>query len=867
MDATQQGVRRLTNLTTGGPVHVDVEDGRIRRIVPLQLDETDAPSWSISARGRSFTPPRKTTLSPWTVAHRSTIYAPNRILTPLKRVDWDPDGARNIDKRGESGYEPISWDEALDIVAAEIVRIKREFGPAGMLTTPGSHHLWGNVGYRFSAYNRFMNLVGFTYGEHNPDSWEGWQWGGAHMWGFAHRLGIPEQYDLLEDALKNTEMMVFWSSDPETTGGVYGSFESTSRRFWLKELGIKMYFIDPYHSPTSQLFADKWLAPRPGTDVALGLAIAHTWLAEGTYDKQYVAERTHGFDEWRDYVLGKSDNVPKTPEWAELESGVPARQIRALAREWGAKRTMLAAGGMGGWGGACRASSGNEWARMMIALAAMQGLGKPGSNIWSTTSGVPFDPDFFFPGYAEGGISGDTAGTAAGKKLAARMWPEGGTFSNPQHSPEGQTVPRLRIPEAMNHERLEWHGKGFCGSSIESQFREYQYPAAGYPHVRDVLPLRRLVHRHHDRDQPVRARLPRGQDPVRGQPVDLDGGRDAVRRHRPAGLHQLRALGHRRLGARLGLRHAQVRAGQPPADRAGAEVHRAARREQAGLRDLRRARRQARHRRPLHRGRPHRARLGQAHVPRERPAQARVLGGVRGQGLLPRPGEGRPRLHTGPALVRRGPQEGHAGLGPAAVGPGRRARPRHADGQDRVRQLEPQALLRVGRRRRRGAAGARPAVHRELGGPPHRRSSRREFPLQLISPHPRFSFHTMGDGKDAWAADIEDHRELKDDGWYYWLIRLNPEDAEARGIAEGDLVRAFNDRGSVILCARVTGKIRPGTVHSFESCADYTPTGEQGYSPDRAGCINILTSKRFITPTSPGQACNTCLIEVERLDA
>ena len=46
-----------------------------------------------------------------------------------------------------------------------------------MLTTPSSHHMWGNVGYRFSAYYRFMNLVGFTYGEHNPDSWEGWHWG------------------------------------------------------------------------------------------------------------------------------------------------------------------------------------------------------------------------------------------------------------------------------------------------------------------------------------------------------------------------------------------------------------------------------------------------------------------------------------------------------------------------------------------------------------------------------------------------------------------------------------------------------------------------------------------------------------------
>ena len=63
------------------------------------------------------------------------------------------------------------------------------------------------------------------------------------------------------------------------------------------------------------------------------------------------------------------------------------------------------------------------------------------------------------------------------------MWPDGGTFSNPQHSPEGQIVPRLRIPEAMRHERLEWRGKGFCGGSIESQFPKYHYPASGYPHV------------------------------------------------------------------------------------------------------------------------------------------------------------------------------------------------------------------------------------------------------------------------------------------------------------------------------------------------------------------------------------------------
>ena len=126
---------RLTNSTTGGPVFVDVGDGKIVRILPIDLDDSDA-SWKIEARGRTFSPPRRTTLSPWTVAHKSAIYSPKRILTPLKRVDFDPNGSRNCQNRGVSGYEPIGWDEAFDLVADEIQRIKRELGPAAMLSTP-----------------------------------------------------------------------------------------------------------------------------------------------------------------------------------------------------------------------------------------------------------------------------------------------------------------------------------------------------------------------------------------------------------------------------------------------------------------------------------------------------------------------------------------------------------------------------------------------------------------------------------------------------------------------------------------------------------------------------------------------------------
>src|SRR5665647_1575755 len=465
-------VERLTNSTTGGPVFVDVQDGKILRITPMDLDDTDAASWTIEARGRTFTPPRRTTVMPYTAGHKSMIYSPKRVLTPLKRVDFDPNGERNCEKRGESGYEPISWDEALDIVCGEINRIKRAEGPGAILTTCGSHHLWGNVGYRHSAYQRFTNLVGIVQAAHNPDSWEGWHWGGMHMWGYSHRLGIPEQYDLVEDALKNTEMIVFWSADPESTGGgIYSAFESTVRRSWLKELGVKMVFIDPYYNHTAGLIADKWFSPRLGADVALGLGIAYTWLTEGTYDKEYVAGRTVGFDEWKAYVLGESDGVPKTPEWAEGESRIPARDIRALAREWGSKKTMLASGSLGGWGGACRSATGNEWARTMIALAAMQGMGKPGSNIWGTCQGAPSDESFLFPGYAEGGISGDVDKSAAGFRWAYHMFAgKQGATRCTHDSTEGQVISRLRIPEALQHERMEFRGKGFCGSSIESQF-------------------------------------------------------------------------------------------------------------------------------------------------------------------------------------------------------------------------------------------------------------------------------------------------------------------------------------------------------------------------------------------------------------
>jgi molybdopterin guanine dinucleotide-containing S/N-oxide reductase-like protein len=858
-------VERLTNGTTGGPVFVDVQDGKIIRMTPIELGPDDKGDWTIEARGRSFTSPRKTTLAPHAQAQRSLVYSPKRIMTPLKRVDFDHKGARNTQNRGVSGYEPISWDEALDIIADEITRCRREEGPGSILTTESSHHLWGNIGYRHSAYNRFLNLMGFAHAAHNPDSWEGWHWGAMPMWGNSHRLGIPEQYDLLEDALKHSEMVVFWSADPETTGGgIYSAFESTIRRFWMKELGIKMVFVDPYYNHTAGLFSDKWFAPRLGTDVAFGLAIAHTWLVEGTFDKEYVAERTTGFDEWRDYVLGASDNVPKTPAWAETECGIPAREIRALAREWGAKKTMLAAGGLGGWGGACRSATGNEWARTMVALAAMQGYGKPGSNLWGTSQGAPSDCSFIFPGYAEGGISGDPEKSAAAYRWLYRMFPYGSgshPTSNVHDSPEGQAIPRLRIPEAMMHESFEWRGKGFSGSSIESQMQKYQYPAPGYGHISmywryggsfigTMQQTNRYVKAYREGKVPF----------VVNQSIWFEGETRFADVILPACTnferYDISEFGncsgyipdnHTQTNHRVIV--FQKKCIEPLGESKSDYDIFAAVTARMGIGDL-----------FTDGGRDEYDWCREYFAATDLPKYITFEEFERkGYFVVPMPddyvstpamrwfAEGRKR-DTPDWGPRPGDTEGLQGL-------------QTASGKI---EFVSSALTRL----------ARDVVDPERPpmGPQyiasweghHTEELYGAYPLQMVSPHPRFSFHTMGDSKESWLNDVKDHRVLHDDGHSYWLMRLNANDARARGIADGDLVRAFNDRGAVILCAQLTERLAPGTVHAYESCADYLPMGEPGASPDIAGCVNILTSKRFITPTSTAMANNSCLIEVEK---
>src|SRR6202790_1141093 len=442
----EDGTLRYCNMTNGGAVFVYVKDGKIVRMTPIDFDDDDPKAWTIAARGMNFTPPSRTTLAPHGQNAKSIVYSPDRLLYPMKRVDFDPDGERNPQNRGKSGYVRISWEEAISLVTTEIKRQKRLHGPGAITFSHGSHHTWGNIGYYLSALFRFANAVGMTRVHHNPDSWEGWYWGAVHHWGYTLRVGQSETYGTVEDCLQNCDMIVSWAADPESTSGSYGAQEGTTRRQWLKDpkLGIKVVHVDPYYNASAQFLPGKWFAPKPTTSVAMAMAIAYVWIKEDLYDKDYVRTHTVGFDKCKAYLLGEEDGTPKTPEWQQIETCVPAKDVRALAREWGRKRVYLAPGGWGnGHGGACRNQTGIQWARVMVCLSAMQGLGKPGVNMGNLQWGCPLDVNFYFPGYADGGMSGDLENTSMPVELYQRM-PQLPTMNT-----AFQRIPRIFMPEAI----------------------------------------------------------------------------------------------------------------------------------------------------------------------------------------------------------------------------------------------------------------------------------------------------------------------------------------------------------------------------------------------------------------------------------
>ncbi len=309
---------------------VHVKDGVAIRV---DTDHGDEPQLRGCARGRAM---------------RKQVYSPERLQFPQKRVG----------DRGEGKFERISWDEALDTVAGELLRIKEAYGSKAILALT----LSGGIGTLHTGNLTVRHLLksfgGYT-SAWGDDSAEGAVFAGRATYGTL-TCGNPRE-DLL-----NSRLIIIWGVNPAT------SIFSTNTSFWLsqaKEAGGKIIVIDPRYTDTAALLADEWIPIKPGTDAALMAAMAHVMIREDLHDTEFLDKYTVGFDKFRDYVMGAEDGTAKTPEWGEAKTGVRADTIVSLARQYATvKPGALIPGFAPG-----RAAFGEQFHRSASVLAAMTG--------------------------------------------------------------------------------------------------------------------------------------------------------------------------------------------------------------------------------------------------------------------------------------------------------------------------------------------------------------------------------------------------------------------------------------------------------------------------------------------------------------
>jgi anaerobic selenocysteine-containing dehydrogenase len=478
------------------PSVIDVKNGKIVRMRPLHYDSKYNPQsfnpWKIEARGQIFDPGMKVLVPPFYLAYKKRVYSPNRILYPLKRVDWNPSGERNIENRGKSGYVRIPWDEALEIIVSELKRIKNKYGPEAVLSQSDGHGEGKVVHTAHGSANKLLALLGgYTLQMRNPDSWEGWVWGAKHVWGGDHNGQMKPATNVIPDMAENSELLLFWGCDPETTPWGFNGQMVSCLCYWFKELGIKCIYICPDLNYGAAVHADKWIPILPNTDAALQLAIANVWITEGTYDKKYVATHTFGYEKFEEYVLGKEDGIPKTPEWAAGKTGIASMTIKALARDWASKRTTVVHGN-GGPG--LRSAYATEQGRLEVLLLAMQGLGKPGVHQakmieWALSSmvapGAPIPsgvlpPEMLRHYYSVLDVKTERAsmsetGGAKQSKLERLLTP---APVNPT-----QFIPKNLIHEAILNPPISWYGNSTFPAMLNDQFIKYTYPKEGCSEV------------------------------------------------------------------------------------------------------------------------------------------------------------------------------------------------------------------------------------------------------------------------------------------------------------------------------------------------------------------------------------------------
>ena len=297
-----------------------------------------------------------------------------RVLRPAVRKGW-LEGRKG--ERGRDDFVEVSWGKALDLIAAEVSRVKTQHGNEAIFS--GSYG-WASAG-RFhhaqSQLKRFLNTIGGFVRSEGNYSYNAALVAMPHIVGGSYRQHIVEATRWSVIA-QHSKLVVLFGGLPMRNMQICDGGNSKHRMAGnladCNANGVRFANFSPLRSDVDASANAEWFAPRPGSDTAIMLALAHTLLDKNLHDPEFLDRYTVGFDRVSSYLRGEDDGQPKTAEWAAEISGIDAERLRQLARDMASTRTMI-----GCVAGLQRADWGEQPLWACVTLAAMLGqIGLPG---------------------------------------------------------------------------------------------------------------------------------------------------------------------------------------------------------------------------------------------------------------------------------------------------------------------------------------------------------------------------------------------------------------------------------------------------------------------------------------------------------
>ncbi|HEX5320887.1 MAG TPA: molybdopterin-dependent oxidoreductase, partial [Stellaceae bacterium] len=267
----------------------------------------------------------------------ASLSHPARVARPMIRRGWLEHGPGPDDRRGNDGFVPVSWDDALDHLSAELRRVYATHGPRAVF---GGSYGWASAGRFHDAQHqlhRFLNMAGGYVRSVNSYS------SGAASVILPHVIGpqaavAGNNVSWAELAAESALVLAFGGmalKNNDVGGGGTSQHIARDRLGQARSRGAEFHLIGPLRDDLPPELDATWHPIRPGTDVALMLGLAHTLVAEGLHDRAFLDRYCTGWAEFERTLDGKD------AAWAASLCGIPAADIVALARRCAGRRTLI----------------------------------------------------------------------------------------------------------------------------------------------------------------------------------------------------------------------------------------------------------------------------------------------------------------------------------------------------------------------------------------------------------------------------------------------------------------------------------------------------------------------------------------------